>query len=90
MKRICVKPAAAEFAEPQAPIGALDCCRRWSTGLISDEVGVTEGQSVYVPLGVKHRLENPGKQLMVLIEVQIGTYLGKDDIIRYDDVYARD
>jgi len=50
---------------------------------------VTKGQSVYVPLGAKHRLENTGKLPMTLIEVQIGAYLGEDDIIRYDDVYAR-
>ena len=57
---------------------------------INDEVKlVSEGQSVYVPLGSKHRMENPGESSMVLIEVQIGTYLGEDDIIRYDDVYAR-
>nr|WP_238364761.1 mannose-1-phosphate guanylyltransferase/mannose-6-phosphate isomerase [Mesobacterium pallidum] len=50
---------------------------------------VTENQSVYIPLGAKHRLENPGKVPMVLIEVQTGSYLGEDDITRYDDVYAR-
>ena len=50
---------------------------------------LTENQSVYVPLGAVHRLENPGKVPMVLIEVQTGAYLGEDDIIRYDDVYAR-
>ncbi|MCJ8140586.1 mannose-1-phosphate guanylyltransferase/mannose-6-phosphate isomerase [Falsirhodobacter halotolerans] len=50
---------------------------------------VTENQSVYVPLGAKHRLENPGKVPMVLIEVQTGVYLGEDDITRYEDVYAR-
>lgn len=57
--------------------------RRWGVKL------VTEGQSVYVPLGAVHRMENPGKLPMVLIEVQIGTYLREDDIIRYEDVYAR-
>ncbi|MBN2906935.1 MAG: mannose-1-phosphate guanylyltransferase/mannose-6-phosphate isomerase [Rhodobacteraceae bacterium] len=51
---------------------------------------VAENQSVYVPLGTRHRLENPGKLPMVLIEVQTGSYLGEDDIIRHDDVYARD
>ena len=57
---------------------------------INDEVKlVTEGESVYVPVGAKHRMENPGKLRMVLIEVQIGTYLGEDDIIRYEDIYAR-
>ena len=50
---------------------------------------VTENQSVYLPLGCVHRMENPGKVPMVLIEVQTGSYLGEDDIIRYEDVYAR-
>jgi mannose-1-phosphate guanylyltransferase/mannose-1-phosphate guanylyltransferase/mannose-6-phosphate isomerase len=50
---------------------------------------VSENQSVYIPLGAVHRMENPGKVPMVLIEVQTGTYLGEDDIVRYEDVYAR-
>ncbi|MGD9917153.1 MAG: mannose-1-phosphate guanylyltransferase/mannose-6-phosphate isomerase [Paenirhodobacter sp.] len=50
---------------------------------------VTENQSIYVPLGSVHRMENPGKLPMVLIEVQTGAYLGEDDIVRYEDVYAR-
>lgn len=50
---------------------------------------LTENQSVYVPLGSVHRLENPGKVDLYLIEVQSGTYLGEDDITRYEDVYAR-
>ena len=50
---------------------------------------VTENQSVYIPLGAVHRMENPGKVDMVLIEVQTGTYLGEDDIVRYEDRYAR-
>jgi len=50
---------------------------------------LTENQSVYIPLGAVHRMENPGKVPMVLIEVQTGSYLGEDDIIRYEDVYAR-
>ena len=49
---------------------------------------LTENQSVYIPLGAVHRMENPGKVPMVLIEVQTGTYLREDDIVRYDDVYA--
>ena len=57
---------------------------------IDDEVKlVSEGQSVYVPLGSIHRMENPGKLPMLLIEVQIGTYLGEDDIKRYEDIYGR-
>lgn len=51
---------------------------------------VTENQSVYIPLGAVHRLENPGKVSMVLVEVQTGAYVGEDDIVRYEDVYARD
>jgi len=50
---------------------------------------ITENQSVYIPLGAVHRMENPGKVPMVLIEVQTGSYLGEDDIIRYEDIYAR-
>lgn len=50
---------------------------------------MTENESVYIPLGAVHRLENPGKVPMYLIEVQSGPYLGEDDIVRYEDVYAR-
>lgn len=57
---------------------------------VDDEVMlVTENESVYIPLGAVHRMENPGKVPMVLIEVQTGTYVGEDDIIRYEDAYAR-
>jgi mannose-1-phosphate guanylyltransferase / mannose-6-phosphate isomerase len=50
---------------------------------------VTENQSVYIPLRAVHRMENPGKLPLTLIEVQTGSYFGEDDIIRYEDVYAR-
>lgn len=53
------------------------------------ETLLTENQSVYIPLGAVHRLENPGKVDLRLIEVQSGAYLGEDDIVRYEDVYAR-
>lgn len=57
---------------------------------VGDEVQLlSENESVYIPLGSIHRMENPGKMPMVLIEVQTGSYLGEDDIIRYEDVYAR-
>ena len=57
---------------------------------IDDDVKiVAENQSVYIPLGAVHRMENPGKLPLTLIEVQTGSYFGEDDIIRYDDVYAR-
>ncbi|MEE8297007.1 MAG: mannose-1-phosphate guanylyltransferase/mannose-6-phosphate isomerase [Hyphomicrobium sp.] len=48
-----------------------------------------ENESTYIPLGVKHRLRNPGKLTLELIEVQVGSYLGEDDIVRLDDVYGR-
>jgi mannose-6-phosphate isomerase-like protein (cupin superfamily) len=54
-----------------------------------EEVLLSEDQSTYIPLGTVHRLENPGKITLELIEVQTGSYLGEDDIVRYDDVYGR-
>ena len=58
---------------------------------VNDDVRlISENQSVYIPLGAVHRMENPGKVPMVLIEVQTGSYLGEDDIIRYEDIYARE
>ena len=54
-----------------------------------EEQLVGENQSVYIPLSEIHRLENPGKVDLRLIEVQTGAYLGEDDIIRYEDVYDR-
>lgn len=54
-----------------------------------EELIVRENESVYLPLGCTHRLANPGKIALTLIEVQSGPYLGEDDIIRLDDVYAR-
>jgi len=50
---------------------------------------VTENQSVYIPVGVLHSLENPGKLPLHLIEVQSGSYLGEDDIVRFEDRYGR-
>lgn len=50
---------------------------------------VSENQSTFIPLGTKHRLENPGKLPLEMIEVQSGTYLGEDDIVRFTDIYGR-
>jgi mannose-1-phosphate guanylyltransferase/mannose-6-phosphate isomerase len=50
---------------------------------------LTENQSTYIPLGVRHRLENPGRLPLELIEVQSGSYLGEDDIVRFEDAYGR-
>jgi mannose-1-phosphate guanylyltransferase/mannose-6-phosphate isomerase len=57
---------------------------------IGEEVKlVTENEGVYIPLGAVHRMANPGKLPMYLIEVQTGAYLGEDDIVRYEDIYSR-
>ena len=92
VKRIVVKPGAAlslqshhHRAEHWIVVSGT------AEVTIDDKVQlVTENQSVYIPLGAVHRMANPGKLPMVLIEVQTGSYLGEDDIIRYEDVYARD
>jgi mannose-1-phosphate guanylyltransferase/mannose-6-phosphate isomerase len=49
----------------------------------------SENQSAYIPLGARHRLENPGKMPLHMIEVQSGSYLGEDDIVRFEDIYQR-
>jgi mannose-1-phosphate guanylyltransferase/mannose-6-phosphate isomerase len=54
-----------------------------------EELMLTEDQSTYIPLGTAHRLENPGKIPLHLIEVQSGAYLGEDDIVRFEDHYGR-
>ncbi len=57
---------------------------------VNDEVStLSENQSVYIPLGSKHRLSNPGKIDLTLIEVQSGSYVGEDDIVRFEDLYGR-
>ena len=57
---------------------------------VNDKVQLlSEGESIRIPLGAIHRMENPGKVPMVLIEVQTGEYLGEDDIVRYEDLYSR-
>ena len=91
VKRICVQPGAALSLQSHNHRSEHWVVVAGTAKVTIDEniQLVTEGQSVYVPLGAVHRMENPGKLPMILIEVQIGTYLGEDDIIRYEDVYAR-
>jgi len=92
VKRIVVNPGAALSLQSH-----VHRAEHWivvegaAKVTIGEEVKlVGENQSVYIPLGAVHRMENPGKVPMVLIEVQTGSYLGEDDIIRYEDIYARD
>ncbi|WP_027245065.1 mannose-1-phosphate guanylyltransferase/mannose-6-phosphate isomerase [Leisingera daeponensis] len=91
VKRIVVKPGAAlslqsHFHRSEHWIVVQGTVRVTVDGT---QKLVAENQSVYIPLGAVHRMENPGKLDMVLIEVQTGSYLGEDDIVRYEDVYAR-
>ena len=58
--------------------------------MISDKVlTLTENQSTFIPLGAVHRLTNPGVIALEIIEVQTGSYLGEDDIVRFEDDYGR-
>jgi mannose-1-phosphate guanylyltransferase/mannose-6-phosphate isomerase len=91
VKRIVVKPGGALSLQSH-----VHRAEHWIvvSGTAQVTVGeevklLSENQSVYVPLGAIHRLANPGKVPVVLIEVQTGAYLGEDDIIRYEDIYAR-
>ncbi|WP_444890104.1 mannose-1-phosphate guanylyltransferase/mannose-6-phosphate isomerase [Microbulbifer sp. DLAB2-AA] len=54
-----------------------------------EEIMLSENESVYIPIGTKHRLTNPGLLPLELIEVQSGSYLGEDDIVRFEDIYGR-
>jgi len=91
VKRIVVKPGAALSLQMHH-----HRAEHWivvkGTARITCEDRVfmlSENQSTYIPLGSKHRLENPGKVPVELIEVQSGSYLGEDDIVRFEDVYGR-
>ena len=91
VKRIAVKPGAAlslqmhhHRAEHWIVVKGTAKVTR------GDEVFlVGENESTYIPLGTRHRLENPGKVDLEMIEVQSGSYLGEDDIVRFEDVYGR-
>jgi len=50
---------------------------------------LSENESTYIPIGIVHALENPGKVELELIEIQSGRYLGEDDIVRFEDLYGR-
>ena len=91
VKRITVKPGAKLSLQKH-----FHRAEHWvvvkGTALITNgetETVLKEDQSTYIPLGHFHRLENPGKIDLELIEVQTGSYLGEDDIVRVDDVYGR-
>ena len=92
VKRITVKPGASlslqmhhHRAEHWVVVSGT------AIVIVGDEEQLlTENESVYIPIGKTHRLTNPGKLPLELIEVQSGSYLGEDDIVRFDDEYERD
>jgi mannose-1-phosphate guanylyltransferase/mannose-1-phosphate guanylyltransferase/mannose-6-phosphate isomerase len=91
VKRIVVKPGAALSLQSHHHRSEHWVVVEGTAKVTVDDTVslITEGQSVYIPLGAVHRLENPGKVEMALIEVQTGVYLGEDDIVRYEDLYDR-
>jgi mannose-1-phosphate guanylyltransferase/mannose-6-phosphate isomerase len=91
VKRIHVRPGAALSLQSHVHRSEHWIVVEGTARVTVDDVVrlVTENQSVYIPLGAVHRMENPGKVPMVLIEVQTGSYVGEDDIIRYEDLYSR-
>jgi mannose-1-phosphate guanylyltransferase/mannose-6-phosphate isomerase len=91
VKRITVKPGASLSLQMHH-----HRAEHWVvvTGTAIVQIGeqeqmLTENQSVYIPIGETHRLTNPGKLPLELIEVQSGSYLGEDDIVRFEDIYQR-
>lgn len=91
VKRISVKPGASLSLQMHHHRAEHWIVVRGTARVVrgDDELILAENQSVYIPLGVKHRLENPGKTDLEIIEVQSGSYLGEDDIVRFEDKYGR-
>ncbi|WP_277188512.1 mannose-1-phosphate guanylyltransferase/mannose-6-phosphate isomerase [Caballeronia sp. BR00000012568055] len=91
VKRIVVKPGARLSLQMHHHRAEHWVVVR-GTALVTrgDETFIlAENESTYIPIGITHRLENPGKMELEIIEVQSGTYLGEDDIVRFDDTYGR-
>jgi mannose-1-phosphate guanylyltransferase / mannose-6-phosphate isomerase len=91
VKRIKVKPGAALSLQSHNKRAEHWIVVRGTARVTrnNDVFELFANQSTYIPIGAKHRLENPGEEVLELIEVQSGAYLGEDDIVRYEDVYGR-
>jgi mannose-1-phosphate guanylyltransferase/mannose-6-phosphate isomerase len=91
VKRLIVRPGAALSLQKHMHRAEHWVVVRGTAAVTIDgnERLVHENESTYIPLGAVHRLANPGKIPLELIEVQTGSYLGEDDIIRLEDVYGR-
>ncbi|CAH1552878.1 mannose-1-phosphate guanylyltransferase/mannose-6-phosphate isomerase [Vibrio rotiferianus] len=91
VKRICVKPGAS-LSKQMHHHRAEHWIVVSGTAIVEvdgKETLLSENQSVYIPLGATHRLTNPGKIKLEMIEVQSGSYLGEDDIVRFEDIFGR-
>ncbi|MDP2783775.1 MAG: mannose-1-phosphate guanylyltransferase/mannose-6-phosphate isomerase [Sulfurimicrobium sp.] len=91
IKRIVVKPGASLSLQMHYHRSEHWVVVSGTASIVNDdkEMLVRTNESTYIPIGHKHRLENPGLTDLVMIEVQSGEYLGEDDIVRFDDVYGR-
>ncbi len=91
VKRIMVKPGASLSLQLHYHRSEHWIVVKGTAEITRDEETflLTENQSTYIPLGIKHRLANPGKVDLEIIEIQSGSYLGEDDIVRFEDVYGR-
>ena len=91
VKRIVVKPGASLSLQMHYHRAEHWVVVRGTAKVTRGEESflVSENESTFIPLGTKHRLENPGRMPLEMIEVQSGSYLGEDDIVRYEDVYGR-
>jgi len=91
VKRIIVKPQASLSLQMHRHRAEHWIIVKGSAKITNGEetTYLTENQSTYIPVGVKHRLENPGPAPLELIEVQSGSYFGEDDIVRFEDLYGR-
>lgn len=92
MKRITVKPGASLSLQKHHHRAEHWIVVKGTAKVTCGEkvLILSENQSTYIPLGEVHRLENPGKIPLEIIEVQSGSYLGEDDIIRFEDEYGRE
>lgn len=91
VKRIVVKPGARLSLQAHHHRAEHWVVVKGTAKVVNGEkeIILAENQSTYIPIGATHRLENPGKIPLELIEVQSGSYLGEDDIVRFEDIYGR-
>ncbi len=91
VKQICLKPGASISLQLHHHRAEHWVVVEGTARVTRDEevMDLSANQSVYIPLGATHRLENPGKEQLRIIEVQSGSYLGEDDIVRFEDTYGR-